>query len=334
MKREPLIAVQDLEKHFPVGQWRPFRPRETVKALHRVSFAIDKGETFGLVGESGCGKSTLARVMLGLISPSGGRIDFNGHDIHSLDRQAMRRLRKRMQIIFQDPFSSLSPRKTIENIVAEPLRVHRIGSRQERKRRVRDLLGRVGIVPDALDRYPHEFSGGQRQRIAIARALALNPDLIVCDEPVSALDVSIQAQVLNLLKQLQREFGLTYLFISHDLSVVKHLSTRVGVMYLGTIIETAPVGTLFRRPLHPYTLALMSALPVPDPRARGKRVLLEGDVPSPIDPPAGCRFHTRCFMAEQRCRQEPPPLISWGESHQVACHRANESNRIVEEIMS
>ena len=333
MNTAPLVAVRQIEKHFPVGQWRPFRPRESVRALNRVSFDIEKGETFGLVGESGCGKSTVARVMLGLIPPTGGQVHFDGHDILSLDRRALKRLRKRMQIIFQDPFSSLDPRKTIEHIIAEPLRVHRAGSSRERRRRVHELIQRVGLVADALDRYPHEFSGGQRQRIAIARALALNPDLIVCDEPVSALDVSIQAQVLNLLKQLQRDLGLTYLFISHDLSVVKHLSTRVGVMYLGTIIEVAPVDTLFERPMHPYTLALMSALPVPDPRHRGRRVLLEGDVPSPIHPPAGCPFCTRCFMAERRCRAEVPPLVTQAEDHRVACHRADESNAIFEGIM-
>ncbi|BBO71077.1 ABC transporter ATP-binding protein [Desulfosarcina alkanivorans] len=334
MNTAPLVSVRHLEKQFPVGEWRPFQPRESVKALDDVSFDIRKGETFGLVGESGCGKSTVARVMLGLIPPSGGQVHFDQHNIFNLDREALRLLRKRMQIIFQDPFSSLDPRKTIEKIVAEPLTVHRIGSVDERRSRVRELLGRVGLTPAAFNRYPHEFSGGQRQRIAIARALALDPDLIVCDEPVSALDVSIQAQVLNLLKQLQRDIGLTYLFISHDLSVVKHISDRVGVMYLGSIIEIAPVDDLFRRPMHPYTLSLMSALPVPDPRAQGRRVLLQGDVPNPIHPPDGCRFHTRCFMAERRCRTQRPGLKVWGEGHQVACHLADRSNHTLKGIMS
>ena len=330
----PLVEVHEIEKHFPVGSWRPFKPREAVRALNRVSFCIEKGETFGLVGESGCGKSTVARVMLGLIPPTAGQVRFEGRDILSLDSRALKRLRRRMQIIFQDPFSSLDPRKTIQNIVAEPLHVHRVGSRQERQQRVRELMDLVGIIPEALDRYPHEFSGGQRQRIAIARALALNPDLIVCDEPVSALDVSIQAQVLNLLKELQRDLGLTYLFISHDLSVVKHLSTRVGVMYLGSIIEVAPVDTLFDKPMHPYTLSLMSALPVPDPRKSGKRIILEGDVPSPISPPPGCPFHTRCFMAEDICREKAPVLEATDQDHLVACHRATESNPIFKGILS
>jgi oligopeptide transport system ATP-binding protein len=334
MNPAPLMSVQHLEKHFPVSEWRPFQPRETVKALDDVSFDVQKGETFGLVGESGCGKSTAARVMLGLIPPTAGQVHFDGRDVYSLDREALRQLRRRMQIIFQDPFSSLDPRKTVEKIVAEPLNVHRIGLPAERRSRVRELIGRVGLTSEALNRYPHEFSGGQRQRIAIARALALDPDLIVCDEPVSALDVSIQAQVLNLLKQLQRDLGLTYLFISHDLSVVKHISDRVGVMYLGSIIEIASVDALFRRPMHPYTLSLMSALPVPDPRAQGRRVILQGDVPNPIHPPPGCRFHTRCFMAESRCRTERPDLKVWGKSHQVACHLADRSNRILKGIMS
>jgi oligopeptide/dipeptide ABC transporter ATP-binding protein len=334
MNTIPLMAVRDLKKHFPVGEWRPFKPVETVKALDRVSFSIQRGETFGLVGESGCGKSTVARVMLGLIPPSGGQVQFDGQDIHALDRKALQRLRRRMQIIFQDPFSSLDPRQRVANIVAEPLHVHRIGTSAERHDRVHDLLGRVGLGAQALDRYPHEFSGGQRQRIAIARALALNPDLIVCDEPVSALDVSIQAQVLNLLKTLQNNMGLTYLFISHDLSVIQHISSRVGVMYLGSIVEIAPVETLFRQPMHPYTLALLSALPVPDPHARPSRLLLQGDVPSPIDPPAGCRFHTRCFMAEPRCAAERPELKTWGPSHRVACHLADRSRRTAQGLMS
>ena len=324
-----LVSVRGLKKHFPVGEWRPFRPRETVRALDRISFDIAKGETFGLVGESGCGKSTVARVMLGLIPPTDGEVHVAGSNIFTMDRHTLRRLRKRMQIIFQDPFSSLDPRKRVASIIAEPLHVHRIGSRSDRRQRVRELARQVGLNESVLGRFPHEFSGGQRQRIAIARALALNPDLIVCDEPVSALDVSIQAQVLNLLKSLQKDLGLTYLFISHDLSVVKHISTRVGVMYLGSIVEIAPVDVLFSRAMHPYTLSLMSALPVPDPSVRQKRVLLQGDLPSPIHPPAGCRFHTRCFMAEPRCRQETPELIAFGEHHQVACHLAESSrNRL------
>ncbi len=277
MTEPPILTVNVLKKHFPVGEgWNRLRRGESVKALDGVSFEIRQGETLGLVGESGCGKSTIGRILLGLLEPTAGEVRFQGQNVHALRGKALRSLRKRMQIIFQDPFSSLDPRKTIAKIVAEPFAVHGVGRRKERRSHVQNLLTRVGLTPDALDRFPHEFSGGQRQRIAIARALALNPDLIICDEPVSALDVSIQAQVLNLLKELQHELNLTYLFISHDLGVVRHVCTRVAVMYLGVVFEIASVSTLFATPRHPYTLSLLSALPVPDPHAIKNRIILAG----------------------------------------------------------
>jgi len=320
MSTAPLLRVRGLKKHFPVGEWKIKGLAETVKAVDGIAFDMHHGETLGIVGESGCGKSTVARLVLRLIPETEGRVIFEGQDVFALNRRRLRRLRKKMQIVFQDPFSSLDPRKTIRNIIGEPLNVHRVGTRREREKRVQELMERVGISSQWASRYPHEFSGGQRQRVVVARALALNPSLIICDEPVSALDVSIQAQVLNLLKNLQKEFGLTYLFISHDLSVVKHISKNIAVMYLGKIIELAANDDLFDEPLHPYTQALLSALPVPDPKRIKKRVLLKGDVPNPIDPPAGCRFHTRCPVAMPRCSQEEPVFRRVGADRMVACH--------------
>ena len=319
----PLLEVRGLVKHYPLrgGLW--LRPRAAVKALDGVSLTIAEGETVGLVGESGCGKTTFGRAVLRLEEPTAGEVRFEGRDILTLGQAEMRALRRRMQIIFQDPFSSLNPRQTVGGIVGEPLAIHGVCGRREREERVRELLAKVGLRPEHLRRYPHQFSGGQRQRIGIARALALNPRLVICDEAVSALDVSIQAQVLNLLKDLQREFGLTYLFISHDLSVVEHVSDRVAVMYLGKIVETAPARDLYREPLHPYTRALLAAVPVPDPaRRRTGRLLLQGDVPSPIDPPPGCRFHPRCPLAQPLCAETEPAAREIRPRHVAACHFA------------
>ncbi len=293
-----------------------------VKAVDDVSLSIQKGETLGLVGESGCGKSTFGRAILRLEEPTAGEVWFDGENILAYDREQLRALRKKMQIIFQDPFSSLNPRKPVAAIVGEPLLIHGMKSRRERDARVLELLRVVGLRQEHMRRYPHMFSGGQRQRIGVARALALNPKLVVCDEAVSALDVSIQAQVLNLLKDLQEDFGLTYLFISHDLHVVEHISDRVAVMYLGKIVEIAASETIYARPLHPYTQALLSASPMPDPTRRQKRVILKGDVPSPIDPPPGCRFHTRCPFAESICTTNEPALKDVNPGHQAACHFA------------
>lgn len=296
----------------------------SVKAVDDVSLHINPGETLGLVGESGCGKSTLGRLILRLDEPTSGQILFEGQDILAYDASQLRELREEMQIIFQDPFSSLNPRKNVAHIVGEPLMVHGMKSRRDRDARVLDLLQIVGMGAEHMRRYPHQFSGGQRQRIGVARALALNPKLIICDEAVSALDVSIQAQVINLLQDLQEEFGLTYLFISHDLSVVEHISDRVGVMYLGEIVELADSQTIHNRPLHPYTQALLSAAPIPDPQRVQSHVILTGDVPSPISPPPACRFHTRCPYAEQLCMDHAPKLRDIASGHTVACHFAGE----------
>jgi oligopeptide transport system ATP-binding protein len=322
MSSPPLLEVNNLVKYFPVRSGVLSKVRAYVRAVDGVSFKLAAQETLGLVGESGCGKSTTGRALLRLIEPTSGEIRFDGTDIVTLEPEAMRRLRRRMQIIFQDPYASLHPRMTVGNIIGEPLRVHHIAKGAERDDRVAELMCQVGLRPEHRRRYPHEFSGGQRQRIGIARVLALNPQLIIADEPVSALDVSIQAQVINLLEALQAEFGIAYIFISHDLSVVQHSCDRIAVMYLGEIVEIAEADELVMAPQHPYTAALLSAVPIPDPKAkRGKtRVILKGDVPSPIDPPSGCRFHTRCPYKEERCVTEPPVLRETRTGHAVACH--------------
>ena len=317
-----LVTVSHLKKYFPVDRTIFGRVLANVKAVDDVSFTICEGETLGLVGESGCGKSTTGRLLLRLLEPTSGQITFDGHELTSYSAEEMRKLRREMQIIFQDPYASLNPRMTVGRIVAEPLIRHGIARGAKCRDRVAELLTCVGLDPNYSRRYPHEFSGGQRQRIGIARALATNPRLIICDEPVSALDVSIQSQVLNLLKALQNEFKLTYLFIAHGLNVVKHVSDRIGVMYLGKMVELAGGDELYAHPLHPYTEALLSAIPVPDPTAKRERIILSGDVPSPINPPEGCRFHTRCPKAMEVCRVKEPELIE-NKGHLVACHLVN-----------
>jgi peptide/nickel transport system ATP-binding protein len=313
---QQLVSVRGLVKHFPVEG-----SDEVVRAVDGVSFDIFEGETLGLVGESGCGKSTVGRCLLRLIEPTNGKIIFAGHDILSLSTSELRKLRREMQIVFQDPYASLNPRMKVGDIVGEPLAIHKIGNRNDRRARVAELLKRVGLDADYVKRYPHEFSGGQRQRIGVARSLALSPKLIVADEPVSALDVSVQAQVVNLLQDLQEEFGLTYLFISHGLAIVEHVSTRVAVMYLGRIVEIATAAELYALPLHPYTQALLSAIPVPDPKRKRERIVLQGDVPTPINPPSGCRFRTRCPMAIDDCALIDPELREVSSGHLVACIR-------------
>ena len=315
-----LLEATNIVKHFPIKGGVFMKEIAAVKAVDGVSLSIDEGETVGLVGESGCGKTTFGRAILRLEEPTSGDIHFEGESILNYDKNKMQALREKMQIIFQDPFSSLNPRKTVSHIIGEPLLVHGMKSRKKREERVLDLLRVVGLRKESMRRYPHQFSGGQRQRIGVARALALNPKLIVCDEAVSALDVSIQAQVINLLKDLQDEFGLTYLFISHDLSVVEHVSDRVAVMYLGKIVEFAPSHALYKTPLHPYTQALLSAVPVPDPsRKANERIILKGDVPSPIDPPPGCSFHPRCLFAKDICSTREPQFREIQNKHFVAC---------------
>jgi oligopeptide/dipeptide ABC transporter ATP-binding protein len=319
-KRERvLVEVNNLVKYFPVRAGLLQRVQAYVKAVDNVSFHIFEGETFGLVGESGCGKTTVGRTILRLLPATSGEVVFDGKDVFDLSAKELKKARSEMQIIFQDPYSSLDPRLPVGESISEGLRVHTRKSGQERYEIVTEMLTRVGLRAEHARRYPHEFSGGQRQRIGIARALALRPKFIVCDEPVSALDVSIQAQVLSILRDLQRDFGLTYLFIAHNLSVVEHFSDRVGVMYLGKMAEVADRDELYRNPLHPYTQALMSAIPVPDPTSKRKRIILEGDVPSPLNPPSGCRFHTRCPLAFDRCVVEEPPLKDYGDGHFVAC---------------
>jgi oligopeptide transport system ATP-binding protein len=322
----PLVEVRDLVKYFPIHAGLLSRHVADVKAVDGVSFDIEAGETLGLVGESGSGKTTIGRMLLHLLPATSGSISYSGAEITTMRPDDIRRLRRQIQIIFQDPYASLNPRMTIGEIIGEPLRIHGIATGRAAKDRVQELLRLVGLRPYSANRYPHEFSGGQRQRIGIARALAVDPKFIVCDEPVSALDVSIQAQVINLLEDLQAQLGLTYLFIAHDLSVVRHISTRVAVMYVGKIVELSTRDEIYERPLHPYTQALLSAIPIPDPVAerRRKRIVLTGDIPSPVDPPSGCRFHTRCPVAFERCTVEDPAFRDYGGGHLAACHWVEE----------
>ncbi len=320
IKPQPLLEVRDLAKYFPVRRGLFKRVVAEVKAVDGVSFDLNAGETLCIVGESGCGKSTVGRLVLRLIDPSAGSIRFEGEDITTLSRSQMREKRQQLQIVFQDPYASLNPRMTAGRIVGEPIENFSSISKSEREARVAELFGHVGLRTDAMRRYPFEFSGGQRQRLGLARALALKPSIIVADEPVSALDVSVQAQVLNLMMDLQEKFGLAYLFISHDLGVVEHVANRVAVMYLGRIVEVAGKEQLFARPRHPYTRALISAAPLPDPKAKRERIVLEGDVPSPMNPPQGCHFHTRCPLAFERCRKEAPRLLPRDTGHAVSCH--------------
>jgi oligopeptide transport system ATP-binding protein len=320
-----LLEVKNLKKYFNLGGGFLFqRGSEIIKAVDDISFNIKEGETFGLVGESGCGKSTAVRVILRLTPPTGGVVIYNGDNLFELNNKEMFKKRREMQIIFQDPYASLSPRMTIGDIISEPLEIHGVGDKKSRMKKVKKLLDTVGLNPEHINRYPHEFSGGQRQRVGVARALALTPKLLLCDEPVSALDVSVQAQILNLLTDLQKEFNLTYLFIAHDLSVVKHVSDRIAVMYLGKIVEVADSKELYEKPIHPYTMGLLSAIPIPDPEMerKRKRIVLKGDVPSPINPPSGCSFHPRCPYAQDICREKEPPLINYSENgreHLAAC---------------
>jgi peptide/nickel transport system ATP-binding protein/oligopeptide transport system ATP-binding protein len=317
---QALLEIRNLKKYFPVRRGVLARVVSHVKAVDDVSFTIKKGETFGLVGESGCGKTTTGRAVLRLIEPDSGEIRFEGTDMLQLGASELRVLRRDMQIIFQDPYASLNPRMTIRTIVGEPFAIHGIATGSDRDNRVAELLTTVGLEPSVMSRYPHEFSGGQRQRIGIARALALRPKLIVADEPVSALDVSIQSQIINLLADLQVQFGLTYLFISHAIPVIEHISTRIGVMYVGKLVEVGMSQQICVNPKHPYTQALLSAVPVPDPAAKKQRIVLMGDVPTPINPPSGCRFHPRCPIAVDRCKTEEPPLRPLDDGRQVACH--------------
>jgi oligopeptide transport system ATP-binding protein len=331
---DTLVDIKDLKMHFPVksnGLLR--RTIGAVKAVDGVSFSVRRGETLGLVGESGCGKSTTGRAILQLHRPTSGSVLFEGKDLTKIKGEELRRMRRKVQIIFQDPYASLNPRMTVGDIIGEPIRVHGLRTGKDVRVRVEELLKVVGLNPYFINRYPHEFSGGQRQRIGIARALAVEPEFIVCDEPVSALDVSIQAQIINLLQDLQNEFNLTYLFIAHNLSVVQHISDRVAVMYLGKMVELAPAPMLYSRPMHPYTQALLSAVPIPDPEIEKsrQRIILQGDVPSPLNPPSGCHFHTRCPMVIDKCREEEPPFVDYGGGHFSACWRAEEVTPLLAE---
>ncbi|HEY1881743.1 MAG TPA: dipeptide ABC transporter ATP-binding protein [Candidatus Cybelea sp.] len=336
MNNGSLIEVKDLFKYFPIHAGLMSRHVADVRAVDGVSFRIEEGETLGLVGESGSGKTTIGRLLLRLLPATKGEIIFESRDVLAMNRNEIRRLRRSIQIIFQDPFASLNPRMSIGEIIAEPLRIHGIASGKAVDERVQELLSLVGLQPYHANRYPHEFSGGQRQRVGVARALAVDPRFIVCDEPVSALDVSIQAQVINLLEDLQKKFKLTYLFIAHDLSVVRHISTRVAVMYVGKIVELADRDALYERPMHPYTQALLSAIPIPDPvlEKRRKRIVLTGDIPSPVNPPPGCRFHTRCPVAFERCKIEEPPLREYAPGHFAACHWVEEHGGKAPELVS
>jgi peptide/nickel transport system ATP-binding protein len=319
---EPLLQVRDVKTHFPVRGGLLGRVSGTVKAVDGVSFDVRRGETLGLVGESGCGKSTLGRSLLRLIDPTAGSIRFEGQELTGLSQRELRPLRRRMQLIFQDPYASLNPRMTVRDIIGEPFAIHGLARGREREEKVLALLELMGLPREAMESYPHEFSGGQRQRIGIARSIAMRPDLVIADEPISALDVSIQAQIVNLLVDLQRELKLTYVFIAHDLKIVEYISTRVAVMYLGKIVELADAADLYRLPRHPYTQALLSAVPVPDPDHKKARIILQGDVPSPLAPPPGCAFHPRCPHAFERCRRETPPLYDLGNGHTAACFLA------------
>jgi oligopeptide transport system ATP-binding protein len=320
---ENLVELKNLSKHFSVTKGAFKRVTKTVRAVDGVTFDIKKGETLGLVGESGCGKSTLGRTLLKLYDPTEGSIVFEGTDISDHSTSQMRPLRRKMQMIFQDPYASLNPRMTVGNIIGEALAIHNLGAKGDREQKVRSLLDTVGLRPESIHRYPHEFSGGQRQRIGIARALAVDPEFIVCDEPIAALDVSIQAQIVNLLQDLQHELGLTYLFIAHDLTVVQHISTRVAVMYLGDLVELQTANTLYTDPKHPYTRALLSAVPVPEPVRKKKRIVLKGEIPSPLNPPTGCKFHPRCPDVMDVCSKKVPELVQIGEA-KVACHLYSE----------